>query len=69
MTAAKVIEEIDDLPPDEQVKVIQHAFDLAEHRQLSGEELGRLAQQMVDANDPREVERLKSEIMRGFYGR
>jgi hypothetical protein len=68
MTAAKVIEEMDDLPPDEQVKVIQHAFDLAEHRQLSGEELGRLAQQMVDSNDPREVERLKSEIMRGFYG-
>ena len=69
MTAAKVIEEIDDLPPDEQAKVIEHAFDLAEHRQLSGEELGRLAQQMVDSNDPQEIERLKSEIMRGFYGR
>ena len=69
MTAAKVIEEIDDLPPGEQAKVIQYAFDLAEHRQLSGEELGCLAQRMVDSKDPQEVERLKSEIMRGFYGR
>ena len=68
MTAAKVIEEMDDLPPEEQVKVIQHAFDLAEHRQLSGEELGRLAQRMVDSNNPQEVARLKSEITRGFYG-
>lgn len=68
MTAAKVIEEMSALPPDEQGKVIRHAFDLAEHRQLSGEALGRLAQQMVDSNDPKEAERLKSEIMRGFYG-
>jgi len=29
MTAAKVIEEMDGLPPDEQAKVIQHAFELA----------------------------------------
>jgi hypothetical protein len=69
MTAAKVIEAIDELPPEEKVKVIQHAFDLAEHRQLSGEELGRLAQQMADSTDAREVERLKSEMTRGFYGR
>ena len=69
MTAAQVIEEIDALPAGEQSKVIQHAFDLAESRQLSGEELGRLAQQMVESNDPEEVERLKSEIMRGFYGK
>ena len=67
MTAAKVIEEIDDLPPEEQRKVIQHAFGLAEHRQLSGEELGRLVQRMVDSKDPQEVERLKSETIRGFY--
>jgi tetratricopeptide (TPR) repeat protein len=37
-------------------------------RQLSGEELGVLAQQMVDATDPVEVERLKAEITKGFYG-
>lgn len=68
MTAAKVIEEMDALPPEEQGKVIRHAYDLAEHRQLNGEELARLAEQMVESKDPKEVERLKSEIMRGFYG-
>jgi hypothetical protein len=68
MTAAKVIEEIDDLSPDEQAKVIQHAFELARTRQLNGEELGRLAQRMVDSDDPAEVERLRSALTRGFYG-
>jgi hypothetical protein len=68
MTAAKVIEEIDDLSPDEQAKVIQHAFELARTRQLNGAELGRLAQRMVDSDDPAEVERLKSALTRGFYG-
>ena len=39
MTAAKVIEEINVLPPDEQAKVIQPAFQLARQRQLSADEL------------------------------
>lgn len=69
MTAAKMIEELDALPPEEQGIVIQHVFDLAEHRQLSGEELGRLAQQLVDASDPQEIQRLQAELTRGFYGR
>jgi hypothetical protein len=37
-------------------------------RQLSGKELSALAQRIVDSNDPAEVERLTSEITRGFYG-
>ena len=68
MTAAKVIEEIDDLSPNEQVKVIQHAFKLARTRPLTGEELGKLAQRMVESDDPAEIERLESAITRGFYG-
>ena len=40
MTAARVIEEIDDLPPEEQAKVIQHALSLARTRQLSADEMG-----------------------------
>ncbi|MCW5554363.1 MAG: hypothetical protein KIS67_19665 [Verrucomicrobiae bacterium] len=68
MTAAKVIEEIDSLSPNEQVKVIQHALKLAQTRQLTGEELGRLAQRMVESDDPAEIERLTSAITRGFYG-
>lgn len=68
MTAAKVIEEIKHLPREEQAHVIKFAFELARERQLSGKELSALAQHMVDSDDPAEVERLKSEITRGFYG-
>jgi hypothetical protein len=68
MTAAKVIEEIDDLPPEEQARVIQHAFKLAQHRQLSADELGDLAERLAASNDPVEIIRLKSAMTRGFYG-
>jgi hypothetical protein len=68
MTAAKVIEEMDGLPPDEQVKGIQHAFDLAERRQLSGEELGELADRLAASDDPVEIVRLRAAMTRGFYG-
>lgn len=68
MTAAKVIEEIDELPPEEQAKVIQHAFELARHRQLSADELGDLAERLAASDDPAEIIRLKSAMTRGFYG-
>jgi len=68
MTASTVIEEIKQLPRTEQSRVIQFAFELARQRQLSGEELGKLAQQMVDSTDPAEVRKLREEIHRGFYG-
>ena len=68
MTAAKVIEEIMHLPREEQSRVLEFALELKRKRQLSGKELSVLAQRMVDANDPAEVERLKSEIAHGFYG-
>jgi hypothetical protein len=68
MTAEKVIEEIIHLPREEQSRVLEFAFELARNRQLSGKELTALAQRMVDSKDPTEVERLKAEITRGFYG-
>jgi len=68
MTANAVIEEIKQLPRTEQSRVIQFAFELARQRQLSGEELGELAQQMVDSTDPAEIKKLREEIHRGFYG-
>jgi hypothetical protein len=68
MTAAEVIEEILHLPREEQSRVLQFALQLKRRRQLSGKELSALAQRMVDADDPAEVEKLKSEITRGFYG-
>ena len=59
MTAAKVIEEMDSLPPDEQAKVIQHALELARHRQLGADELGELAERLATSNDPAEIIRFK----------
>ena len=68
MTATGVIEEIKHLPRAEQSRVIHFALELARSRQLPGEKLGELAKHMVEADDPAEVERLKAEITRGFYG-
>ena len=68
MTAAEIIEEIKRLPRDEQSRVIEFARQAGESRQLSPEELGRLAKKMVEAKDAAEADRLQEEIVRGFYG-
>lgn len=68
MTAEKVIEEIKQLPREEQSRVLQFTFELARQRQLSGKELTAVAKRMVESDDPAEVERLKAELTRGFYG-
>jgi isocitrate/isopropylmalate dehydrogenase len=68
MTAIEVIEEIRQMPREEQSRVLEFAFELARKRQLSGNEISALAQRMVDSKDPLEVEKLKAEITRGFYG-
>ena len=68
IVAAEIIHEIDSLPPAEKTKVVRYARELPVKQPLSGAELGKLAQQMVDATDPSEVERLKTEIIKGFYG-
>ena len=68
MTAVEIIEEIKRLPRDEQSRVIEFARHAGENRQLSPEELGQLAQQMVEAKDPGEADRLQADIVRGFYG-
>jgi hypothetical protein len=34
----------------------------------SGEELGELARQMAETKNPAEADRLKEDIVRGFYG-
>lgn len=68
MTAAQIIEEIKRLPQNERSRVIEFARHAEEIRQLRGEELGELARRMVEAKDPAEADRLKDEIVRGFYG-
>lgn len=68
MTATGVIEEIKQLPREEQSQVIRFAFELARERQLSGDELARLAQRLAKTQDPAETQRVRAEIHRGFYG-
>lgn len=69
MTAGQIIEEIKRLRPEEQLGVIRFAYELDAERQLTGDELSRLAERMVNANDPAEQDRLREEIIGGFYGR
>lgn len=68
MTAAKVIEDIKQLAPRDQVQVIHFAVRLAQTRQLTAPELGELAERLAEATDPAEIMRLKSAMTRGFYG-
>jgi hypothetical protein len=38
------------------------------HGRLSGEELGKLAERMVESNDPVKTAELQDVMVRGFYG-
>ena len=68
MKAAQVIDEIKQLEPNEQAQVIQFAIQLARRRQLSGKELGEMADRLAQTTDPAEIARLKSAMTSGFYG-
>ncbi|MSU24710.1 MAG: hypothetical protein EXS32_12925 [Opitutus sp.] len=68
MTATEVMKQIVALPPGEQAEVIRFAYRLDAERKLSGPELSALAECMVASPDAGETARLRSEIMRGFYG-
>jgi hypothetical protein len=68
MTTAAMIKEIEQLAPAEQAQVIQFAAGLAQRRQLTGKELGELADRPAGSQDPAEVIRLRSAMTRGFYG-
>ena len=48
-------------------KVLGYAVKL-EARPLSPDELGELAQKMIDAKTPEEGDKLQKELVRGFYG-
>ena len=68
MTASQIIEQIEALPPEEQVKVVRFAYRLDAERRLTGEELSALAERMSQATDPVETAKLRETISRGFYG-
>ena len=69
VTAVEIIQEIKHLPPEERAKVEDFiAKQARQARQLPGKELARLAETMVDSDDPDEKAALRSEITKGFYG-
>jgi hypothetical protein len=68
MSAVDIIEQIRQLPDDEQDKVKRFVRLNLEPGQLSGKELAALAEKMVETADPAEADRLKEEIINGFYG-
>ncbi len=68
VSATQVIQEIQQLTPSEQAEVIQFAYRLDAERMLSGKELGKLAQRMIEASDPIEKLKIREELTRGFYG-
>jgi hypothetical protein len=63
VTATQIIEEIKRLGPEEQVGVIRFAYQLDAERQLTGDELSRLAECMVNTTDPAEQARIREEIV------
>ena len=68
VTATELMKQIVALPRGELAEVIRFAYRLDAERKLSGPELSALAERMVASSDAGETARLRSEIMRGFYG-
>ena len=70
MNAAAIIDEINQLPRDEREEVVRLVSELKlrEERQWSPEKLEEYEKRMVETTDPDEAERLKQEIVAGFYG-
>jgi hypothetical protein len=68
MNAAAIIEEIKHLPPTEQEQVVEFVQTLEARRPWSGEKLTEYEKRMVETKDPAEAQRLKEQIVAGFYG-
>jgi hypothetical protein len=68
VTAQQIIEEIKRLDPKEQLSVIRFAYKLDAERQLSGDELSKLAARMTETDDAVEAATIREAIVRGFYG-
>ena len=68
MRAQQIIEEIKRLDPKDQLGVIRFAYQLDAERQLSGQELSKLAARMTEMDDVVEAATIRETIVRGFYG-
>ena len=69
MTASEIIVEIKRLDRKEQLGVIRFAYQLDAERRLTGKELSRLAERMVNATDPAEAAIIREAMVRGFSQR
>ena len=68
MNAAAIIAEIKHLPPAGQDQVVEFVQTLETRRPWSGGKLTEYEKRIVATNDPVEVQRLKEQIVAGFYG-
>ena len=68
MTAEQIIEQIKQLDSNEQRLVIYFAYKLDAERQLTGTELSRLAERLVNTTDEVEAAKIRETISNGFYG-
>lgn len=68
MTATEVIEQIENLPREERAKVIEFARSAPKRKALTPDELVQLGERMLAAKNPGEAERLRQELVDGFYG-
>ena len=68
MTAAAIIDEIKLLPPTEQERVVEFVQSLGAGRPWSGAKLTAYERKMVETTDSAEAQRLKDQIIAGFYG-
>ena len=67
VTAAQIIAEIRNLPPEERTEVIRFAYKLDAERRLTGDELADLAAQMTQCRDAKEAAVVREAVVRGFY--
>jgi len=73
-TAAEAIRRVREveksaIETERQIQFLENlAIELAGSRQLSGQQLGELAERLASSHDPAEIARLKSAMTRGFYG-
>ena len=68
MDAAAIIDEIKNLPPGEQGRVLEFVHELEKQLQWSGERLSHYEKKMVETTDSSEAQRLKEQIFAGFFG-
>jgi hypothetical protein len=68
MTPEPVAEEFCPVVRTTVEEVEREAAKYAQDRRLSPEEIGALAQRLIDCTDPAEKEALREALFRGWYG-